>query len=72
MLNQLRTIMAQRGMTGIQLARAAGVSDAAICRYAQGERTPPIDIAYRIAFALGCDVRDVFPPILTGPKRKAG
>ena len=51
-------------MTMLQLAKAIGVSEAGICRWGRGQRIPRVDVAYRIAFALGCDVRDVFPPTL--------
>ena len=72
MANRLRTIMERRGITVVQLAKAVGVSSAAVCRWRDGQRRPSVDAAYRVAFALGCDVRDVFPPILDAQEKRAG
>ena len=41
------------GMTIKELALAVGVTDAAICRYEKGIRTPKQAIAKRIGYVLG-------------------
>jgi transcriptional regulator with XRE-family HTH domain len=72
MANQLRTIMKMRQINGRRLAQMVDVTEAAICRYAQANRTPSLETAYRIAVALGVDVRDVFPPTLSQVARNDG
>ncbi|MBR3795737.1 MAG: helix-turn-helix transcriptional regulator [Clostridia bacterium] len=47
------------GMNQQELADAAGVSRVAITRYESGQRVPPLDIAVRIAAALGCKADDL-------------
>lgn len=46
-------------MSQEKLAKAAGVSRVAITRYEAGERVPSLEIAARIARALGCKVDDL-------------
>lgn len=46
-------------MSQEELAKASGVSRVAITRYETGERVPNIEIASRIAKALGCKVDDL-------------
>ena len=46
-------------MTQLDLARAAGVTVAAICRYENGERTPSVPIAKRIGKILSIPWPDV-------------
>lgn len=43
----------RKGITQIDLARAVGVTVAAICRYENGVRTPSVAIAKRIEKVLG-------------------
>ena len=52
----------QLGLTQLQLAEKAGVSSKAIGRYEQGNRTPPVDIAQRIATALGLSINELLYP----------
>lgn len=45
----------------MQLAKRAGVSRSTICQIENGKiNSPTIDIAFRIADALGVDVRELF------------
>ncbi len=46
-------------MTQEDLAQAAKVTRVSIARYEAGERIPSVDIAARIAAALGCTVDDL-------------
>lgn len=46
-------------MTQEDLALAASVTRVSIARYESGERIPSVDIAARIAQALGCTVDDL-------------
>lgn len=49
----LKEAREKSGMTMQELAKAVGVTPAAICRYEQGKRTPTVTIAKRIAEVLG-------------------
>lgn len=62
----LTEMIEMRGTTARELAAKVGVTEATVSLYAAGKRTPRVDVAQRIALALGCDVRDVFPPSLGG------
>lgn len=47
------------GLSQGALAEKAGVTVMSICRYENGKRIPPLDIAVKIAKALGCTVDDL-------------
>ena len=49
-----------RGWTGAELAKAAGVSQGCISQYELGQKTPHIDIAFRLALALETTVDRLF------------
>lgn len=55
----LKMIRKARGMTQLDLAKAANISFMSVHRYESGERVPSVDIASRIAAALGCTVDDL-------------
>lgn len=55
----IKKMRKSKGMTQIELAKAANVSFISIHRYEAGERIPNVDIAGRIAAALGCTVDDL-------------
>lgn len=55
----IKKIRQQIGMSQEELAQAANVSRVAITRYEAGKRVPNIEIAARIAKALGCKVDDL-------------
>lgn len=50
-----------RSLSGYALAKRAGTTPSHIARIERGESRPSIDLALRIADALGCDVRELFP-----------
>lgn len=55
----IKKIRLLAGMSQEQLASAAGVSRISIVRYESGERIPDLDVAVRIANALGVKVEDL-------------
>jgi transcriptional regulator with XRE-family HTH domain len=57
----LRRIRVERGLTQLQLARAAQVSNAYIGRLENREAAPGVDLVERLAAALGCTVHDLLP-----------
>lgn len=58
-MNKLRAMRIQHGLSQEALAEAIGSTQECISRYENGERKPSIDIAARIARALGCKVDDL-------------
>lgn len=57
----LRQRRVERGMTQLQLARAAQVSNAYIGRLENQEAAPGVDTVDKLAVALGCTVHDLLP-----------
>ena len=49
-----------KGISGYALARTVGTTPTHIARVERGESRPSVDLAIRIADALGCDVRELF------------
>lgn len=47
------------GKTQAQLARAAGVTQAELCRFESGERTPNVAMLCKLAAGLGMKASDV-------------
>lgn len=60
MYNRLRQIRRLRGMTIIDLHRASGVSCGHISDIETGKKVPGVDIALRLADALGSTVGELF------------
>jgi len=56
-------IRKQKSISQIKLAKSLGVTQQHISAYERGERTPSIDIAKKIADALGVKVDDLIVPI---------
>ncbi len=50
-----------RSLSGYALAKAVGTTPSHIARIERGESCPSVDLALRIADALGADVRELFP-----------
>ena len=61
MKNRLKVLRAERNWTQEQLASAIGVSRQAINAIETERHDPSLDLAYRIAFAFGAPVEQVFP-----------
>ena len=51
--------MKSKGYTQKKLAQRSGCTEASICKYARGERTPTLKTAKRIAKALGVTIDDL-------------
>ena len=50
-----------KGLTQVQVAEKANVSEVAYQRYESGERTPNVYVGQRIAKALNTKVEKIFP-----------
>jgi putative transcriptional regulator len=60
-VNQLRRLRFERGeMTQEALARAAGVTRQTIIALEAGKYAPSLELAFRLARALGAGIEDVF------------
>lgn len=57
---RLRECLAERGMTQAELAKATGITEAAISRYAGGSRSPNMKQVARIADALHVSFDQLF------------
>ena len=58
------------GLTMEELAGAAGVTPAAICRYEHGQRTPKTAIAKRLASVLGVEWYELIDNDMDGNREK--
>jgi len=58
--SKLREWRKYRGMTQVQLAEKAAISQGAIATIERGKRTPNMDTARRLALTLQCDIDDLF------------
>jgi len=67
-ISGLRTALRARrqalGLTQAEVARRAGISRSYYAQIELGQRTPPVDLALRIARILGGDVAELFGPVL--------
>lgn len=61
MKSRLRLLRAEHGITQEELARRTGVSRQAINALEAERHDPSLDLAYRIAAALGAPVELIFP-----------
>ena len=55
----LETIRCVKGLTQEQLAKSAGVTQAQISYYERGLNVPNVDVALKLARALGVKVEDL-------------
>ena len=58
MLN-LKIMRIRRGMTQVELAQKVGISQNALSFYEVGSRAPRMDVLYKLAEVLDCDVKDI-------------
>ncbi|MSQ99275.1 MAG: XRE family transcriptional regulator [Xanthomonadales bacterium] len=58
--SKLREWRKYRGMTQVQLAEKASISQGAIATIERGKRTPNMGTARRLALTLQCDIDDLF------------
>jgi len=54
-LGNLRRLRKERKMTLSELARQVGVTEVCLCRYENGKRKMPVEMAKKIADVLGCE-----------------
>jgi transcriptional regulator with XRE-family HTH domain len=53
-LSRLRRLRKKKGLTMKELGQKVGKTEACICQYETGIRTPPVSVAKKLAAALGC------------------
>lgn len=58
-MNKMRELRKAMGLTQKELAEKVGMTLAAVNRYENGVRVPSVNIAVRIAHALGCTVEEL-------------
>lgn len=58
MLN-LKLMRVRKGFTLVKLAETAGLNYNTISQYENGKHAPRIENLQAIAYALGCDVKDI-------------
>lgn len=61
-MNNLKQLREKSKITQTELAYKAGVSQRYIAFLETGERTPSLDVAYKIAHVLGHSVEKIFLP----------
>lgn len=52
----LKSLLEEKGMTQAELARRTGLTEASVSRYINGNRSPRIAQAYRLALVIGIDM----------------
>lgn len=55
----LKIMRIRRGMTQVELAAKVGISQNALSFYEVGSRSPRMDILYKLADALDCEIKDI-------------
>lgn len=60
MVNRIRVLRAEKGLSQAALAEAVNVSRQAINTIENGRHDPSVSLAFRIADALGADISEVF------------
>lgn len=60
MVLQIRKIREQAEKTQIELAKAVGCSNVAVCRWESGDTLPTVDKLPLIATALNCTIDELF------------
>ena len=69
---RLRELRERKGMTREELAVAAKTSFHSVAKMEQGTRAPSLELAWRVARALGCTLDDlVQPPAGAAPPEPA-
>lgn len=61
--NSLQELCVDKWLTAQELADAVGVSKKTIVSIDKEKHKPSLELAYKIADALGCSVEEVFPRI---------
>lgn len=58
-INRIRIVLAEKEMTIVELAQRIGRHRTAVSEYARNQRQPPLEVLYKIAEALDCEVSDL-------------
>lgn len=53
-MSRIRELRKRKGLTMKQLGEKVGKTEACICQYETGLRTPPVKVAMKIAKSLDC------------------
>lgn len=61
MKNNIKKYRQEKGLTQKELAGKINISERALQNYENGERTPNVITAQRIASALGEEIQNIFP-----------
>lgn len=56
----LRSRLKQARLTQAKLAERLGLSQQMISHYINGRKVMSLEVAYNIAFILGCDIEDLY------------
>ena len=59
-MNRIRNLRKRKGLTMKALGQKIGRTEACICQYETGIRTPPVAVAKRMAVALGCVWEEIY------------
>ena len=65
----LKSLLEEKGMKQKFLADKTGMTESSVSRYVNGERTPRISQAYRIACVLGVDMNTLTAYLKEGEKQ---
>ena len=58
---RLKSKILEQGLSQLQVARDAGVSDSYLSKVVNGWVDPPNNIKTRLASVVGCTVKEIFP-----------
>ena len=58
---RLKELRAARDMSQVRLAEAAGTHPDSVVKFEQGKRMPSLELAWRLATALGVTLNDLVP-----------
>lgn len=70
--SRMRELREAKGLSRDQLAVAAGTSSHSISKLEQGVRAPSLELAWRVAKALGCTLDDMVQPPLSASEQPRG
>lgn len=71
MQNAIKDIRNGHGLTQKQLAERVGVNRETIANLESGKYNPSLEVADRIAAALGCHLYELFPSLLSAKRHSA-
>jgi transcriptional regulator with XRE-family HTH domain len=69
---RLKELRLRAGLTQEALARAAGVANDAVRKWERGKRTPLLDMAAKLADALGCTLDELAGRTPPAARKKGG